>query len=247
MQKDRESGDLELGEQETRTALIERVKYWRDMTSVELVFVTLFLTIVTAFLSPISQLYLTPLLGGGTSYLAKAQGVPPNIPLELASGSYCLSMAFGYLCASACLWVVVNSGQVLLDLDSKAPIQHFENTGQVLEQVVSVAHITLFPCIILGAFGGIAEMWTAALSFSDQQPLLLTCIVIVSILGFMTFVSLIVVMLHAIAHDDSPYANPWSDRLRACFSRRKNKRPSSINKEDQQVQSRQPSPEPGTA
>ncbi|KZS91655.1 hypothetical protein SISNIDRAFT_487316 [Sistotremastrum niveocremeum HHB9708] len=209
---------------------------WRDLMQVSLVFTALFLTVVTAFISPIIQSFTSP-TGNNDATIAMPSGKNPlpATSTQLIALFYYLaiitSICNSILCVLGMQWAGrltaipigrTNLERTLAREKRKALADHY------MLPLMGILFWTLLAAIIFFVVGFLIQMWELAFSFAERAPILVIGGALATALSVIILGIINATTCHAALQDNSPFEGPLShavqipmDWARQLFSSRR--------------------------
>ncbi|KZS91595.1 hypothetical protein SISNIDRAFT_487263 [Sistotremastrum niveocremeum HHB9708] len=167
------------------------VDEWRDLMQISLVFIALFLTVVTAFISPIIQLFTSPSSDDDTAS-------PTQSPLPPWNRSSTQHFPLGKTNLERTL--ARERRKVLAD-------------GYMLP-LMGLLFWTLLLSIGLFVVGFLIQLWQLAFSFGRPAPILIVGGVLATGLSLLILGIVIATTIHAALHVNSPFESPLSNAMK---------------------------------
>ncbi|KZT39049.1 hypothetical protein SISSUDRAFT_1119203 [Sistotremastrum suecicum HHB10207 ss-3] len=206
----------------------ERVDVWRNGMDLTLIFIALFLTVITAFLIPsIQNVSPNPASPGSDPTMATAgtQNATDATPPPPRSDQAIYMFYFTSLVASIITAVLCVLGRQWIGRLSTAPdsktycdktLRHIVlkvQADKLLFPILRIIEPMMVVSIALFVAGLAYQLWTSAFSFSEGIFIIKFTAgfstVLLALLGLLIFISL----CHAILHRDSPFESPFSKIL----------------------------------
>ncbi|KZT33678.1 hypothetical protein SISSUDRAFT_1053918 [Sistotremastrum suecicum HHB10207 ss-3] len=188
---------------------------WRDLMQISLVFTALFLTVVTAFISPIIQSFTSPT---GNDIAAKP-------PLPATSTQFVALFYYLAIITSICNSILCVLGMQWAGRLTAIPVgkTNLERTlarekrkalaDKHILPLMRVLFFTLLAAILCFVAGFLIQLWQISFSFAERAPILIiggtvsTALVLV-ILGIID-----VTTCHAALYANSPFESPLSQAI----------------------------------
>ncbi|KZT33161.1 hypothetical protein SISSUDRAFT_1066351 [Sistotremastrum suecicum HHB10207 ss-3] len=193
------------------------VDEWREVMQISLVFIALFLTVVTAFISPIIQVFTTPSSDDEGS--SKKSPLPPASTQLVALFYYLaliVSIANSVLCVLGMQWgarlIATPLGKTNLER-ALARERRMLQAEDKMRGLMGVLVWTLLVSIGFFVLGFLIQLWELAFSFATAAPLLVIGSVVATGLTLIILGIIIVTTIHAALNDNSPFENPMSNAL----------------------------------
>ncbi|KZS91651.1 hypothetical protein SISNIDRAFT_456579 [Sistotremastrum niveocremeum HHB9708] len=227
--------------QSTMRKTKERAEEWKSGMDATLVFIALFLTVVTAFLIPVTQslsagsptapVSITIINSSNIQLLtinstAQSQGKPPQpaISTQVITFFFYMALIGSVLTAILCVlgrqWIGQMTSIPYGDTFLERTLRHEarkEMAEKWLAPLVSTLQGSLISSIAFFVFGFLYQLWCLTISF-ETPPVIL---VIVSVLGTLSssLVALVIAATvgHAVCHRQSPFQSPFSTWLGSKF------------------------------
>ncbi|KZT39084.1 hypothetical protein SISSUDRAFT_1046149 [Sistotremastrum suecicum HHB10207 ss-3] len=218
-----------------------KVEEWKSFMDVSLVFIALFLAVLTAFLIPITQ-SLTPspsttsvtIINSTNIVISTQDSVnddsspsPPPDSVQKICAFYFLSLIVGIFNAVLCVLGRQWTGKLNSGTEGKTNLErtllHEERRAMAerwLEPLVIALYSSLLLSIALFVSGLLYQIWTLADSFSGPAPTLLATCYLASFLAFTILVVIATTTGHAVIHRGSPFHGPFSQIICRIIGRR---------------------------
>ncbi|KZS91656.1 hypothetical protein SISNIDRAFT_456580 [Sistotremastrum niveocremeum HHB9708] len=198
---------------------------WRDLMQISLVFIALFLTVVTAFISPIIQTFTSP--PSDDTFSSTGSGKPPlpTVPTQLVALFYYLALIVSIfnsmLCVLGMQWasrlIAVPLGKTNLER-TLARERRKAIAERYMLPLMAVLFWTLLLAIGLFVVGFLIQLWELSLSFNGRAPILVLGGALATALSLVILGIIVVTTFHAALHDNSPFESPLSNALRPVLS-----------------------------
>ncbi|KZT31688.1 hypothetical protein SISSUDRAFT_675775 [Sistotremastrum suecicum HHB10207 ss-3] len=183
---------------------------WKDLMNVSLIFIALFLTVVTAFISPIIQLFSTP-------SSTKAKPSLPSTSLQLVALFYYLALMFSICNSVMCVLGLQWAGRLLSVPLGKTNLERTLNrerrkvlAEQRLLPLMGVLFWTLLLSIGFFVIGFLIQFWDLSFSFDERAPILIIGAVLTTALAITILGVILATTYHATVHKNSPFGSPLS-------------------------------------
>ncbi|KZS91619.1 hypothetical protein SISNIDRAFT_516273 [Sistotremastrum niveocremeum HHB9708] len=195
---------------------------WKGLMNISLIFTALFLTVVTAFISPIIQLFTTPSSSGNPS--------SPNNPLP--SGTTQLVALFYYmaiiisifnsvLCVLGMQWtatlIAVPIGKTNLER-ALARERRKVIAERYMMPLMGVLFWTLLLAIGFFVLGFLIQQWELAFSFNGSTPILIIGGTLSTALAIVIVGIIVLSTVHATLNANSPFETPLSHATRLLLA-----------------------------
>ncbi|KZT34090.1 hypothetical protein SISSUDRAFT_1053328 [Sistotremastrum suecicum HHB10207 ss-3] len=221
----------------------EQVEEWKSGMDVSLVFIAIFLAVLTAFLVPALQALslsgsngpaivinnaTTLIVNGQMPTLSSGPGSdgtsPPPLP-PISDQIICMfyesalivTIFNAVLCVLGRQWV----GQLLRLRDASTYLErtmrHEKRKKMItrwLELLVNALHWSLLLSIALFISGLLYQLWAVAFSFVSPAPILVATSALGTLLTFCIALLIVATTAHAVIHSDSPFDGPLSRVVR---------------------------------
>ncbi|KZS92083.1 hypothetical protein SISNIDRAFT_487014 [Sistotremastrum niveocremeum HHB9708] len=192
---------------------------WKDLMNVSLIFIALFLTVVTAFISPIIQLFSTP-----SSSSTSKPPLPPTT-LQLVALFYYLALMFSICNSAMCVLGLQWAGRLLSVPLGKTNLERALNrerrkvlAEQRLLPLIGVLFWTLLLSIGFFVIGFLIQLWALSFSFKERASILIIGAVTATALAITILGVILATTYHATAHANSPFESPLSTVARASWA-----------------------------
>ncbi|KZT33434.1 hypothetical protein SISSUDRAFT_1066158 [Sistotremastrum suecicum HHB10207 ss-3] len=224
---DRAHGSRALDDEQTWGALDKEslmkikvvVEGWRDLMQISLVFIALFLTVVTAFISPVIAIFTSPSTNDAQSSMA-GNSLPPSSTQFIALFYYMtliVSIFNSVLCVLGMQWagrlIATPLGKTNLERALARERRKAIADGYLLP-LMAVLFWTLLLAIGLFVVGFLIQLWELAFSFGVSSPILIFGGVFATGLSLVILGIIVVTTIHAALHDNSPFESPLSNIMR---------------------------------
>ncbi|KZT36053.1 hypothetical protein SISSUDRAFT_94772 [Sistotremastrum suecicum HHB10207 ss-3] len=183
---------------------------WKDLMNVSLIFIALFLTVVTAFISPIIQLFSTP------SSTKSKPSLPPT-SLQLVALFYYLALMFSICNSVMCVLGLQWASKLLSVPLGKTNLERALNrerrkvlAEQRLLPLMGVLFWTLLLSIAFFVIGFLIQFWALSFSFEERAPILIIGAVSATALAITILGVILATTYHATVHKNSPFESPLS-------------------------------------
>ncbi|KZS92084.1 hypothetical protein SISNIDRAFT_512999 [Sistotremastrum niveocremeum HHB9708] len=190
---------------------------WKDLMNVSLIFIALFLTVVTAFISPIIQLFSTPSLTNSRPSL-------PSTSLQLVALFYYLALMFSICNSVMCVLGLQWAGRLLSVPLGKTNLERALNrerrkvlAEQRLLPLMGVLFWTLLLSIAFFVIGFLIQFWALSFSFDERAPILVIGAVAATALAITILGVILATTYHATVHKNSPFESPLSSASTAAW------------------------------
>ncbi|KZT34991.1 hypothetical protein SISSUDRAFT_1064843 [Sistotremastrum suecicum HHB10207 ss-3] len=191
------------------------VEEWREVMHISLLFIALFLTVVTAFISSVIQIFMTPPQSPST------RPPLPTVPTQLVALFYYLalitSISNSVLCVLGMQWaarlLATPLGKTNLERALARERRMLSAEGK-MPSLMGVLVWTLLLSIGFFVLGFLIQLWDLAFSFAGSAPILIiggmlaTGITLV-ILGF-----IVATTIQAALTENSPFESPLSNAMK---------------------------------
>ncbi|KZT32757.1 hypothetical protein SISSUDRAFT_488668 [Sistotremastrum suecicum HHB10207 ss-3] len=231
--------------QEAVTKTKEKVDQWKDLMDVSLIFIAIFLTVVTAFITPVIQEFTAvPADSNGSSTTSTKPPLPP-VSIQLVAFFYYLalivSISNSVLCVLGKQWAarVVTLPAAKSELERTLAHEQRKALAEgKLIPLMGVLFWSLLLSIALFIIGLLTQLW--ALAFSCDKPafLLIVAGALGTGLSVLIFSVILATTYHAAIHEHSPFESPLSVALQPVlewWNSRKEKQPSQSEKPHAEV------------
>ncbi|KZT34450.1 hypothetical protein SISSUDRAFT_1065321 [Sistotremastrum suecicum HHB10207 ss-3] len=203
-------------DKETLAKIKVMVEEWREVMQISLVFIALFLTVVTAFISPVIQIFTTP---PDSSSGSKAP--LPTVPTQLVALFYYLalitSISNSVLCVLGMQWgarlIATPLGKTNLERALARERRMLSAEGK-MRYLMGVLVWTLLISIGFFVLGFLIQLWELTFSFAGSAPILIVGGVLVTGLSLVILGIISVTTLHAALTDNSPFESPLSNAMK---------------------------------
>ncbi|KZT31070.1 hypothetical protein SISSUDRAFT_1068148 [Sistotremastrum suecicum HHB10207 ss-3] len=161
-------------DKETLAKIKVMVEEWREVMQISLVFIALFLTVVTAFISPVIQLFTTP------PDSSSAKPPLPTVPTQLVALFYYLalitSISNSVLCVLGMQWgarlIATPLGKTNLERALARERRMLSAEGK-MRSLMGVLVWTLLISIGFFVLGFLIQLWDLTFSFAGSAPILI--------------------------------------------------------------------------
>ncbi|KZS92054.1 hypothetical protein SISNIDRAFT_486986 [Sistotremastrum niveocremeum HHB9708] len=191
---------------------------WKDLMNVSLIFIALFLTVVTAFISPIIQLFSTP-------SSTKAKPPLPPTSLQLVALFYYLALMFSICNSVMCVLGLQWAGRLLSVPLGKTNLERALNrerrkvlAEQRLLPLMGVLFWTLLLSIAFFVIGFLIQLWALSFSFEERASILIVGAVAATALAITILGLILATTYHAAVHKNSPFESPLSSASVATWA-----------------------------
>ncbi|KZS88893.1 hypothetical protein SISNIDRAFT_528660 [Sistotremastrum niveocremeum HHB9708] len=193
------------------------VDEWRDLMQISLVFIALFLTVVTAFISPIIQVFTTPTNTDGGS----TKNQVPSVPLQLVALFYYMALISSIfnsvLCVLGMQWgarlIATPLGKTNLERALARENRMLSAEGK-MRSLMGVLIWTLLLSIGFFVLGFLIQLWDLSFSFTTSAPILIVGGVFATGLTLIILGIITVTTVHAGVNDNSPFESPLSNAMK---------------------------------
>ncbi|KZT41534.1 hypothetical protein SISSUDRAFT_1059267 [Sistotremastrum suecicum HHB10207 ss-3] len=175
---------------------------WKGLMNISLIFTALFLTVVTAFISPIIQLFTTPSSSGDPS--------SPNNPLP--SGTTQLVALFYYMAIIVSIFNSTNLERALARERRKVIAERY------MMPLMGVLFWTLLLAIGFFVLGFLIQQWELAFSFNGSTPILIIGGTLSTALAIVIVGIIVLSTVHATLNANSPFETPLSHATRLLLA-----------------------------
>ncbi|KZS88906.1 hypothetical protein SISNIDRAFT_489752 [Sistotremastrum niveocremeum HHB9708] len=190
-----------------------KVEQWRDLMNVSLIFIALFLTVVTAFISPVIALFTSPNSGGSKSSL------PPRSTQFVALFYYLaliVSILNSVLCVLAIQWaqrlIATPTGKTNLERALAREARTALAEGYMM-RLMGVLVWTLLLSISFFVIGFLIQLWELALSPNGRTPILIVGGALASGMTLIILGVIVITTVQAALHSNSPFESPLSNAM----------------------------------
>ncbi|KZS91106.1 hypothetical protein SISNIDRAFT_468030 [Sistotremastrum niveocremeum HHB9708] len=205
-------------DKETLAKIKVVVEQWRDVMQISLVFIALFLTVVTAFISPVIQIFTTP------SDSSSPKMRLPSVPTQLVALFYYLALITSHpqisnavLCVLGMQWgarlIATPLGKTNLERALARERRMLSAEGK-MRSLMGVLVWTLLISIGFFVLGFLIQLWDLTFSFAGSAPILIVGGVFATGLSLVILGIIIVTTLHAALNDNSPFESPLSNAMK---------------------------------
>ncbi|KZS86793.1 hypothetical protein SISNIDRAFT_553455 [Sistotremastrum niveocremeum HHB9708] len=184
---------------------------WKDLMNVLLIFIALFLTVVTAFISPIIQLFSTPSSTNPSSSSSSKPPLPPT-SLQLVALFYCLALMFSICNSVMCVLGLQWSGRLLSVPQGKTNLERTLNrerrkllAEKRLLPLMSVLFWTLLLSIAFFVVDFLIQLWALSFSFEERASILIISAVAATALAITILGVILATTYHATIYENSPF------------------------------------------
>ncbi|KZS86787.1 hypothetical protein SISNIDRAFT_491632 [Sistotremastrum niveocremeum HHB9708] len=207
---------------------------WKDLMNVSLIFIALFLTVVTAFISPIIQLFSTP------SSTNSKPALPPT-SLQLVALFYYLALMFSICNSVMCVLGLQWAGRLLSSPLGRTNLERALNrerrkvlAEQRLLPLMGVLFWTLLLSIAFFVIGFLIQFWALSFSFDERTPILIIGAIAATALAITILGVILATTYHATVHKNSPFESPLSSASVATWAwlKRVMKKPENESKKE---------------
>ncbi|KZT36952.1 hypothetical protein SISSUDRAFT_914236 [Sistotremastrum suecicum HHB10207 ss-3] len=193
------------------------VDEWRDLMQISLVFIALFLTVVTAFISPIIQIFTTPSNNADGS----TKNQLPSVPLQLVALFYYMALISSIfnsvLCVLGMQWgarlIATPLGKTNLARALARERRMLSAEGK-MRSLMGVLIWTLLLSIGFFVLGFLIQLWDLSFSFTTSAPILIVGGVFATGLTLIILGIITVTTVHAGVNDNSPFESPLSNAMK---------------------------------
>ncbi|KZS92082.1 hypothetical protein SISNIDRAFT_132489 [Sistotremastrum niveocremeum HHB9708] len=190
---------------------------WKDLMNVSLIFIALFLTVVTAFISPIIQSFSAPSSPNSSS----ASKLPPSsTSLQLVTLFYHLALTFSIFNSVMCVLGMQWAGKLLSVPLGRTNLERTLNrerrkllAEQRLLPLMSVLFWTLL--LSIGFFLVVIQFWDLSFSFDERASILIFGAVAATAIAVTILSIILATTYHATVLENSPFESPLSSALLA--------------------------------
>ncbi|KZS86572.1 hypothetical protein SISNIDRAFT_543898, partial [Sistotremastrum niveocremeum HHB9708] len=195
---------------------------WKDLMNVSLIFIALFLTVVTAFISPIIQSFSTP---SSANSSPSSKPPPPSTSLQLVTLFYYLALTFSIFNSVMCVLGMQWASKLLSVPLGKTNLQRTLNrerrkllAEQRLLPLMSVLFWTLLLSIGFFVIGFLIQFWDLSFSFDEHASILIFGAVAATALAITILGVILATTYHATVHANSPFESPLSSASIATWA-----------------------------
>ncbi|KZT36737.1 hypothetical protein SISSUDRAFT_926566 [Sistotremastrum suecicum HHB10207 ss-3] len=199
----------------------EVAEVWKTGMDVNLVFIALFLTVVTAFLIPAIQN-----IGPQASDNTENDTAQPSLSAEIAALLFYSSLIISILTAILSVLMRQWIGKLISTPPSKRykdrAMRHVEMRDLAEKSILfllKILNMSLILSIVLFVAGLLYQLWALSASFRSQQSVILITATVGSLFTVLVTVVGGFTTAHAVYHKNSPFSNILSDFLRNIISR----------------------------
>ncbi|KZT41795.1 hypothetical protein SISSUDRAFT_203573 [Sistotremastrum suecicum HHB10207 ss-3] len=194
------------------------VEGWRDLMQISLVFIALFLTVVTAFLSPLLQVFTSP--PTDTAPSSSSKNPLPSVPLQFVALFYYLALVFSIFNSVLCVLGMQWAGRLIAVPLGKTNLERTlarERRKAIADRymlpLMGVLFWTLLLAIGFFVLGLLIQFWELAFSFQGPAAILALGAVVASVLSLIILGIVVATTVHAALHQNSPFESPLSNAL----------------------------------
>ncbi|KZT33160.1 hypothetical protein SISSUDRAFT_1066350 [Sistotremastrum suecicum HHB10207 ss-3] len=206
-------------DKETLAKIKVMVEEWREVMQISLVFIALFLTVVTAFISPVIQIFTTP--PDSSSDSSSTKPPLPTVPTQLVALFYYLalitSISNSVLCVLGMQWgarlIATPLGKTNLERALARERRMLTAEGK-MRSLMGVLVWTLLISIGFFVIGFLIQLWELAFSFAGSAPVLVIGGVIATGLTLIILGIIMVTTIHAALTENSPFESPLSNAMK---------------------------------
>ncbi|KZT33162.1 hypothetical protein SISSUDRAFT_1066352 [Sistotremastrum suecicum HHB10207 ss-3] len=196
----------------------------RDLMQVSLVFIALFLTVVTAFISPIIQYFTSPPANGAPS---TTRNPLPSVPLQLVALFYYMALITSIFSSVLCVLGGQWGQRLLATPRAKTNLaralareQRMLNAEGTMRSLMGVIVWTLLLSIGFFVLGFLIQLWDLSFSFKGSAPILITGGVFATGLALIILGIVIFTTVHAAINDNSVFESPVSNAMKPLLQRK---------------------------
>ncbi|KZS92684.1 hypothetical protein SISNIDRAFT_486202 [Sistotremastrum niveocremeum HHB9708] len=194
------------------------VEGWRDLMQISLVFIALFLTVVTAFISPLIQTFTSPPTDASPS--SSSKNPSPSVPLQFVALFYYLALVFSIFNSVLCVLGMQWAGRLIAVPLGKTNLERTlarERRKAIADRymlpLMGVLFWTLLLAIGFFVLGLLIQFWELAFSFQGPAAILAFGAVVATVLSLIILSIIVVTTIHAALHQNSPFESPLSNAL----------------------------------
>ncbi|KZS88894.1 hypothetical protein SISNIDRAFT_528661 [Sistotremastrum niveocremeum HHB9708] len=203
-------------DKETLAKIKVMVEEWREVMQISLVFIALFLTVVTAFISPVIQIFTTP-----SDSSSGSKPPLPTVPTQLVALFYYLalitSISNSVLCVLGMQWgarlIATPLGKTNLERALARERRMLSAEGK-MRSLMGVLVWTLLISIGFFVLGFLIQLWDLTFSFAGSAPILVVGGVLATGLSLIILGIIMVTTIHAALIDNSPFESPLSNAMK---------------------------------
>ncbi|KZS88895.1 hypothetical protein SISNIDRAFT_469786 [Sistotremastrum niveocremeum HHB9708] len=209
-------------DKETLAKIKVMVEEWREVMQISLVFIALFLTVVTAFISPVIQIFTTP--PDSSSDSSSTKPPLPTVPTQLVALFYYLalitSISNSVLCVLGMQWgarlIATPLGKTNLERALARERRMLSAEGK-MRSLMGVLVWTLLISIGFFVIGFLIQLWDLTFSFAGSAPILIIGGVLATGITLIILGIITVTTVHAGVNDNSPFESPLSNAMKPLF------------------------------
>ncbi|KZS90441.1 hypothetical protein SISNIDRAFT_179696 [Sistotremastrum niveocremeum HHB9708] len=190
-----------------------RVEEWRDVMNISLIFIALFLTVVTTFISPIISLFTSPTADSSKNPL-------PPVSTQFVALFYYLALMVSVfnsvLCVLGMQWAARLIATPLGNTNLERTLARERRAAVAEGYMLSLMGILVWTLLLsIGFFvlGFLIQLWEIAVSFTGRAPILLFGGAFATGLSVIIMGIIVVTTFHAALHNNSPFESPLSNLL----------------------------------
>ncbi|KZT41786.1 hypothetical protein SISSUDRAFT_1042289 [Sistotremastrum suecicum HHB10207 ss-3] len=196
------------------------VEGWRDLMQISLVFIALFLTVVTAFISPLIQAFTSPPADAEPSESSSSKIPLPSTALQFVALFYYLALVFSIFNSILCVLGMQWAGRLIAVPLGKTNLERTlarERRKAIADRymlpLMGVLFWTLLLAIGFFVVGLLIQFWELAFSFQGPAAILAFGAVVATILSLIILGIIVATTVHATLHQNSPFESPLSNAL----------------------------------
>ncbi|KZS92690.1 hypothetical protein SISNIDRAFT_509706 [Sistotremastrum niveocremeum HHB9708] len=194
------------------------VEGWRDLMQISLVFIALFLTVVTAFISPLIQAFTSPPADAEPS--SSSKDPLPSAALQFVALFYYLALVFSIFNSILCVLGMQWAGRLIAVPLGKTNLERTlarERRKAIADRymlpLMGVLFWTLLLAIGFFVVGLLIQFWELAFSFQGPAAILAFGAVVATVLSLIILGIIVATTVHATLHQNSPFESPLSNAL----------------------------------
>ncbi|KZS92057.1 hypothetical protein SISNIDRAFT_467286 [Sistotremastrum niveocremeum HHB9708] len=191
----------------------EKVDGWRDLMQISLVFIAIFLTVVTAFITPVIQTFTSPATPSSGDQSTKSSK-PPLPPLSTQ-----FIALFFYLAL-----IVSWAGRLLAILygkdDFERTMAHERRKALAEKKLIPLMGVLFWTLLLsIGFFiiGLLIQLWALAFSCDEPASTIIVGAVLATALSVAILGVIIATTYHAAVTENSPFESPLSAAMRPAL------------------------------
>ncbi|KZS86786.1 hypothetical protein SISNIDRAFT_461492 [Sistotremastrum niveocremeum HHB9708] len=198
---------------------------WRDLMNVSLIFIALFLTVVTAFISPVIQAFSTPPNDSSSTSSSLTRLPLPPTSLQLVALFYYMALMVSIFNSVLCVLGMQWAGKLLATPIGKSNLERtlLRERRKVLAErrllpLMGVLFWTLLASIAFFVAGFLIQFWALSFSFDGRAPILIAGAISATAMAITILGIILATTYHATVYENSPFESPLSSATRAAWT-----------------------------